>query len=126
MYFIVASRLAYNSNAIGAATDLDGTASYQIVSVSSGQCITDVSKSPDNLTYHDDVRGTRATSQPPASGGTIVSGETLVFDVKASLGWQNGAKVRDLWSKRDLGTMMTIRGQLTGDGDSSMYRLTKA
>ena len=26
----------------------------------------------------------------------------LVFDVKASLGWQNGAKVRDLWAKKDL------------------------
>ena len=124
--FTVASRLESNENTIGAAPDSNGTASYQIVSANTGQCITDVSNSQANLTYHDAVRGTRTTSQYPASGGTVASGNSLVFDVKASLGWQNGAKVRDLWSKRDLGTMMTIRGQLTGDGDSSMYRLTKA
>ena len=107
-------------------TDSDGAVSYQIVSISTGQCITDVSTLPGNLANPDTVRGTRITSQHPESGSTVVSGEALVFDVKASLGWQNGAKVRDLWSKRDLGTMMTIQGQLTGDGDSSMYRLTKA
>lgn len=48
------------------------------------------------------------------------------FDVKSSLGWANGAKVRDLWAGKDLGTMSTITAQLTGDGDSSMFRLTKA
>ena len=37
-----------------------------------------------------------------------------------------GAKVRDLWRKKDLGTMTAITAQLTGDGDSSMFRLSKA
>ena len=46
--------------------------------------------------------------------------------MKAALGWAGGAKVRDLWRKQDLGVMSTITAQLTGDGDSSMFLLTKA
>ena len=104
--------------------DSHGSTSYQIVSASTGQCITDISKSTTNFTHYDDPTANTHAAGPVTAD--IVSGNAIVFDVKASLGWQNGAKVRDLWAKRDLGKMMTIRRQLTGDGDSAMYRLTMA
>lgn len=63
-----------------------------------------------------------------AVGGSSAAGTqdaTLVYDVKAMLGWEQ-AKVRDLWAKKDLGVMRKVTVQLTGDGDSAMYRLSKS
>jgi hypothetical protein len=89
---------------------IDGstTEQYQILS-SAGQCITDVVSTAENP-----LRDPTSSAAP------------LVFDVKASLGWQKGAKVRDLWKHLDLGVMNKITARLTGDGDSSLFRLSPA
>eukprot|EP01051_Picozoa_sp_SAG22_P006403 SAG22_NODE_418_length_10750_cov_11.722280_10_plen_126_part_00 len=94
----------------------DAADQYQIAR-SDGQCIVDVTTLGD-----DDGDGPDEESDSESSAATAA----LVFDVKASLGWSNGAKVRDLWRKADLGVMHTIQAKLSGDGDSSMFRLSKA
>ena len=98
-------------------------ASYQIVS-SAGKCVADISTPQANSTHHSS--GSTVANEIAAARSTGIGADALVFDVKASLGWPNGARVRDLWAKKDLGTMMTIQAKLTGDGDSSMYRLSRA
>eukprot|EP01046_Picozoa_sp_COSAG06_P048420 COSAG06_NODE_7236_length_2577_cov_1.755448_4_plen_124_part_00 len=77
----------------------DAAASYQIVS-STGQCIADVSKPQANSTTTD--AGSGSIMAKGAVAAAAADAAALVFDVKASLGWQNGAKVRDLWAKKDL------------------------
>jgi len=49
--------------------------------------------------------------------------QDLVYDVKASLGWETAA-VRDLWTHKDLGVMTKIAVRLAGDGDSRLLKLT--
>merc|ERR1712217_216354 len=62
-----------------------------------------------------------APPQPPRPPQPV--GE-LVFDV-TSLGWTT-AQVRDLWSHQDLGAQSKITVRLSGDGDSRLFKLTKA
>jgi len=49
----------------------------------------------------------------------------LVFDVKASLGW-DAAQVRDLWAHKDLGVHSNITVALQGNSDSKVFKLTQA
>ena len=40
-------------------------------------------------------------------------------------GWAKGAKVRNLWTKEELGVLTKVTARLSGDGDSAMFRLSK-
>ena len=123
-----------------AARGSDGDSSaadkYQIVS-KAGQCIVNVAKAVEAVESPQDagsgaLRFSNLTPEmstdriAPDRRPIFPTGYGTVFDVKAALGWAGGAKVRDLRRKQDLGVMSTITAQLTGDGDSSMFLLTKA
>jgi hypothetical protein len=60
-----------------------------------------------------------SAAMPPAT-----TAPAITFDIASALGW-SAAHVRDLWLHKDLGSMASITVQLSGDGDSKMFKLTK-
>jgi len=80
-----------------------GSVGKQLIVSADGHCITRGAPSP--------------PPYPPQKPGE------LSFDVSI-LGWK-AAKVRNLWSRADLGTLSTVTVKLHGDGDAMLIKLTQ-
>lgn len=71
-----------------------------------------------------DSRGCIARSAALASSSGVLDTAALTFDV-STLGWAS-AYVRDLVAHEDMGATSEVKVQLSGDGDSRIFKLTQA